>query len=129
MKMYARLEDQRIAEIIALNTEPEKLYHPSLSWIDISSMGVQPDVGDVFSEGRFFPPSKTAQLPKINANYRLAAEMEIAWRVIAPLEDAADIGIATDAEIEKLDKWKRYRIALSRIDVTKTAEIEWPTQP
>lgn len=129
MKIYARLEEQRVAEIIALNIEPEKIYHPSLSWIDISSLDIQPNMSDVFFEGRFIPPSNTAQDPKIYANYRLAAEIEIARRVIAPLEDAVDIGIATDAELEKLDKWKRYRIALSRVDVTKTADIEWPTRP
>ena len=34
---------------------------------------------------------------------------------IAPLEDAVDLGLATEAKIELLTDWKRYRIALDEI--------------
>ena len=44
MKTYARIENQRVAEIVALNVKPEKLYHPSLVWVDITALPEQPDI-------------------------------------------------------------------------------------
>ena len=63
------------------------------------------------------------------ASGRLAAEIDEANRTIAPLQDAVDISIATDAEIARLAKWKRYRVALSRIDINKALDTEWPVKP
>ncbi|WP_445373573.1 tail fiber assembly protein [Photorhabdus tasmaniensis] len=47
---------------------------------------------------------------------------------MAPLQDAIDLGIATDNEITVLTAWKKYRVALSRMDTT-VPNIEWPEQP
>ncbi|BCL44061.1 tail fiber assembly protein [Enterobacter roggenkampii] len=48
---------------------------------------------------------------------------------IAPLQDAVDLGIATDAETAALTEWKKYRVLLNRVDTSAAPEIEWPTQP
>lgn len=129
MRMYARLEDQRVAEIISLSIEPEKLYHPSLIWMDISVMDQQPNVNDIWRDGVFSAPITEAEETMFIASSRLSTEMDLARRMIAPLQDAVDIGIATNIEIARLDGWKRYRVALSRIDLSKTSDIEWPIQP
>lgn len=50
-------------------------------------------------------------------------------RVIAPLQDAADLDIATESESESLKLWKQYRVALNRIDANSTDKIEWPVAP
>ncbi len=55
--------------------------------------------------------------------------LEKASKEIAPLQDAGDLDIATDEEKKKLIEWKHYRVALSRIDTTKGADIVWPEQP
>nr|WP_240492373.1 tail fiber assembly protein [Photorhabdus namnaonensis] len=47
---------------------------------------------------------------------------------MAPLQDAIDLGIATDNEITKLMEWKKYRVALNRMDST-AQNIEWPELP
>ncbi|WP_255566987.1 MULTISPECIES: tail fiber assembly protein [Photorhabdus] len=47
---------------------------------------------------------------------------------MAPLQDAIDLGIATDNEITMLMEWKKYRVALNRMDTT-AKNIEWPEQP
>lgn len=47
---------------------------------------------------------------------------------IAPLQDAVDIGIATDSEEGQLLEWKRYRVALSRMDID-AGDVEWPDEP
>jgi len=129
MKTYARIENQRVAEIVALNVKPEKLYHPSLVWVDITALPEQPDVDYQYSDGVFSAPVSEAENAVLNARSRLAAEMDEANRTIAPLQDAADISIATDEEMTRLAEWKRYRVELSRIDTSKAPDIEWPVKP
>lgn len=53
----------------------------------------------------------------------LLAEANIA---IAPLQDAFELDMATDAEKSLLLAWKKYRVLLMRVD---TAKPEWPTPP
>jgi hypothetical protein len=55
----------------------------------------------------------------------------IADDVIAPLQDAATLGIATDDENASLKAWMTYRVLLSRVDIKsgKASEIIWPEQP
>ncbi|WP_266280506.1 tail fiber assembly protein [Raoultella sp. DY2415] len=55
--------------------------------------------------------------------------MASASSAIAPLQDAVDIGIATDDEKTNLDKWKNYRVALNRLSVTSTNDVDWPAIP
>lgn len=129
MKTYARIENQRVAEIVALNVKPEKLYHPSLVWVDITVLPVQPDVNYCYSDGVFTAPVTESENAALIASSRLAAEMDEANRTIAPLQDAVDISIATDEEITRLTEWKRYRVELSRIDTSKAPDIEWPVKP
>ncbi|RNA78751.1 tail fiber assembly protein [[Curtobacterium] plantarum] len=129
MKTYARIENQRVAEIVALNVKPEKLYHPSLVWVDITALREQPDVNYQYNDGMFSAPVTEAENAVLIASSRLAAEADEANRVIAPLQDAVDISIATDAEIARLAEWKRYRVELSRIDTSNALGIKWPKKP
>lgn len=129
MKTYARIENQLVAEIVSLNVKPEKLYHPSLVWVDITALSEQPDVNYRYSDGVFIAPATEAENAVLIASSRLAAEMDEANRTIAPLQDAVDISIATDEETTRLSEWKRYRVALSRIDTSKAPDIEWPVMP
>ncbi|MFK3933968.1 tail fiber assembly protein [Pantoea agglomerans] len=129
MKTYARIEDQRVAEIVSLNVKPEKLYHPSLVWVDITTLPEQPDVNYQYSDGVFTAPITDAENAELIASSRLAAEMDEASRVMAPLQDAVDISIATDEEITRLAEWKRYRVELSRIDISEAPDIAWPVRP
>lgn len=129
MKTYARIENQRVAEIVALNVKPEKLYHPSLVWVDITALPEQPDINYRYSDGVFTAPVTDAENAALIASSRLAAETDKASRIIAPLQDAVDISIATDEEIARLAEWKRYRVELSRVDTSKAPDIAWPVRP
>lgn len=129
MKTYARIENQCVAEIVSLNGKPEKLYHPSLVWVDITALPEQPDVNYHYSGGVFSAPATEAENAVLIASSRLAAEMDVANRTIAPLQDAVDISIATEEEIARLAEWKRYRVALSRIDTSDRQGIVWPHKP
>lgn len=52
-------------------------------------------------------------------------------RSIAPLQDAVDLGEATEAEAASLTAWKRYRVELSRVPTQPgyPSEIAWPAAP
>ncbi|MFU9138308.1 tail fiber assembly protein [Erwinia tasmaniensis] len=48
---------------------------------------------------------------------------------IAPLQDAVDIYDATEEERANLTAWKKYRVALNRLDLSTAPEITWPEVP
>lgn len=45
---------------------------------------------------------------------------------IAPLQDAIDLGMATNEETELWLAWKKYRVLLNRVDTSKPV---WPETP
>ena len=47
---------------------------------------------------------------------------------IDPLQDAVDLGIATEDEKKELKKWKKYRVQLNRVDTT-VVDMELPAFP
>lgn len=49
-------------------------------------------------------------------------------QIIAVLSDAVDFGIATESEQAAYNAWRRYRIELTRLDLTVTP-ITWPEKP
>lgn len=52
-----------------------------------------------------------------------------ATAAISPLQDAVDLGIATDTEIKQLKALKEYRVALNRLDTSSAPDINWPARP
>lgn len=48
--------------------------------------------------------------------------------LIAPLQDAVDLDIATDNEKTSLTAWKKYRVDVNRVDLTAN-EPTWPPAP
>lgn len=71
------------------------------------------------------PPTKEQLIAE--AEYQKQALLNEATVAIAPLQDAVDLGIATDAEREQLKAWKEYRVQVNRVDVGGGEEIEWPS--
>lgn len=129
MKKYARIEDECVAEIVSLDVEPDTLYHPSLVWVDVTNMNPAPGVGYLYDGKVFTAPVIETQEPLFIATSRKAAAMEEAGQAIAPLQDAVDVGMATDAEAALLTEWKKYRVLLNRVDVSAAPDISWPEAP
>lgn len=48
---------------------------------------------------------------------------------ITYMQDAVDVGLASDEEIAQLQEWKKYRVLLNRVDTSLAPEIEWPQRP
>ena len=55
--------------------------------------------------------------------------MQTANDAIAPLQDAVDLGMATEEETAALTEWKKYRVLMMRIDCSKAPDISWPEPP
>ncbi|WP_320734063.1 tail fiber assembly protein [Enterobacter kobei] len=109
---------------------------------DVSFMGMQEgrDVYEVdpasvpanvlgnfkFTDGTFIDirPSDTAV-----AEQKKSELMAIAERAVAPLQDAVDLSMATEAEAALLLQWKKYRVLLNRIDTSTAPDIDWPESP
>ncbi len=48
---------------------------------------------------------------------------------VIPLQDAVDLGIASEEEKSTLNAWKKYRVQLMRLDTSKAPDVEWPEEP
>ncbi|HGE8241986.1 tail fiber assembly protein [Aeromonas veronii] len=62
------------------------------------------------------------------ASARRSALLAEANQYIAVLSDAVDLGMATADEQAAYNAWRRYRIELTRLDLTVTP-IAWPEKP
>lgn len=67
---------------------------------------------------------------RIKANkVEMIRQLSIARDKIEVLSDAVEFNVATDIEMQQLTEWKRYRLALTRINISKVSDIEWPLIP
>ncbi|HHN8402974.1 TPA: tail fiber assembly protein [Morganella morganii] len=73
------------------------------------------------------PPTKEQLIEQADAKkQRLMADATVS---MAPLQDADDIGEATDDELLQLKAWKKYRVLLNRVDTSTAPDIDWPVKP
>ncbi|MEQ5565241.1 tail fiber assembly protein [Providencia rettgeri] len=63
------------------------------------------------------------------AEYEKQNKIQEVSKIIAPYQDAIDLGIATDKELKRLNAWKQYRVDLNRIDTANAPDITWPEKP
>lgn len=99
------------------------------------SIDYQNDVldGEYYSEN----PIEIIPLPLTNKELEVSALTErdrllsVAAIRIAPLQDAYDLGTATDDEIKSLKEWKQYRISLNGISEISGFPnvLQWPESP
>ena len=85
---------------------------------DVSALtrNAPPDRTSMLVNGAWVPdPVKVAAAGKAKADADVAAGMAEAARQIAVLQDAVDLGMATDAEAALYTAWRRYRVLLSRV--------------
>lgn len=105
----------------------------------ISQLGNLPDgVVTIAPEGQFVKwdgkkwvhdteAEKTAQITLLTQ--QKDSLLTFATSKIGPLQDAVDLGIATDAETVLLLAWKKYRVLINRIKPDDASDISWPEQP
>ncbi|EMA8653166.1 tail fiber assembly protein [Cronobacter dublinensis] len=74
------------------------------------------------------PPPDQETLNALAASKKTAL-MRAAGDAIAPLQDAVNLGMATDEEKMRLTEWLKYRVLLNRIDTSAAPDITWPETP
>lgn len=62
---------------------------------------------------------------------RLDSKMKQAAAIMAPLEDAEKLGIASEEELSLLAAWRLYRVEVYRLPQSAgwPADVTWPEQP
>lgn len=83
----------------------------------------------VFENGQITERIYTPAELITQANAILSGLMADAMLKIAPLQDALDIGDATEEELTLLKAWKTYRVLLNRLDLSTAPDIIWPEIP
>jgi len=66
-----------------------------------------------------------------SANAQRDSLLAVAGLRIAPLQDAVDLGSATDTDMANLKLWRQYRVAVNRVSEQAgfPATIDWPAPP
>ncbi|WP_333892370.1 tail fiber assembly protein [Atlantibacter subterraneus] len=118
--------------ICTFDRNVERLWPVGLSVTEVD-MAAVPDELDINGEwvwngGAIVPrPVSDSELER-QAAARRDELLAMATAKIAPLQDAVDLGMATEAETTLLQAWKTYRVLLNRIDIT-AQDITWPEVP
>ncbi|MCW7549875.1 tail fiber assembly protein, partial [Photorhabdus sp. APURE] len=63
------------------------------------------------------------------AKQKQAALLQQANETLSLLQDSVDLEVATDSEKAALLEWKKYRVLLTRVDVSQAPDVEWPPVP
>ncbi|MBG6243594.1 MAG: tail fiber assembly protein [Candidatus Symbiopectobacterium sp. Dall1.0] len=77
-----------------------------------------------FLNGQVVPRVYTADELTEQATHKRDYRLEQAAKIIAPLQDAVDLDMATDAEKVTLLAWKKYRVLLNRLDISSAPDID-----
>ena len=100
---------------------------------DVSALtrNAPPDRTSMLVNGAWVPdPVKVAAAAKVSADAAVAAGMAEAARQIAVLQDAVDLGMATDQEAQAYTDWRRYRVLISRVQSDPAyPDVTLPQQP
>ncbi|MFT2789532.1 tail fiber assembly protein [Serratia sp. T13T92] len=129
-KKYSLAIENDTGVIRSISEDASRLYPVGLTVVDVDSL---PDGCDILG-GWLFDGEKV--IPRIETHEEIVAKaqrnkerlLEIATKAMGPLQDAKDLGIATEDELMKLKDWMIHRVALSRIN-PENAPSSWPVAP
>lgn len=86
--------------------------------------------GDWIFDGEKIIPRVISEYEVMSLTEKKRAQLMIdANQKITPLQDASDLGIATEDELERLKVWKTYRVLLNRVEIANAPDIDWPQRP
>ncbi|WP_082779139.1 tail fiber assembly protein [Burkholderia sp. PAMC 28687] len=96
--------------------------------------GDVPHIGLGYADGVYEQPPLPETIPPTPAEILSSNTstrdtlLSQATSAIAPLQDAVDLDMATDADTAALKAWKTYRVLVNRVDLAQ-AYPAWPTAP
>lgn len=115
--------------VVRCATESKNLPLTQPHGLSIVDMNVLPEGFDFFDKTWIFDGKKLTQVD-IDPSVPTSTRKEDAYRklnyLIVPLQDAVDLGEATEEEVEKYNTLRKLRIKLMRIsDDTPASEVDW----
>ncbi len=140
MKIYAFVQREQVAEIILPVTDLDgkeinikDRFAPDFVAVmyDVTEMNPAPKAGWTYRNGIFAEPIPyQPTLEEILARNEIERDhlLTIAGLAIAPLQDAVELDDAKPEEVVMLKKWKQYRVAVNRADLT-IFNTAWPIAP
>ncbi|WP_263063050.1 tail fiber assembly protein [Dickeya dadantii] len=131
-----RITNEQYAEFFsALNTTAGNFVVVYIDGDTLKISAVRPDVYHTWSsESHTWILTDAAQQQQKEDQAAAAALqknqlLDDVTKKIAPLQDAVDLDMATDAETTQLAKLKKYRVLLNRVDTSTAPAITWPEKP
>lgn len=127
--VYAIVEQATGSVINIVLWDGVEEWAPDDGFLAIQSDSAQ--IGWSYVDGKFNPPPvvpPTAEETLARNTAIRDSLLASATLAIAPLQDAVDLDDATAAETALLKKWKQFRVAVNRIDLTLESP-SWPDQP
>lgn len=133
MSQYALIENGVVTNVIVWDGDAENWSAPEGVTTHLINEGEIICIGYTYDGTAFTAPPELAPTPFTGAQVLADRDnrLGVATLRIAPLQDAVDIGEATDAELASLKLWKQYRVALNRIEQQTTfpTAVVWPVSP
>lgn len=123
-------DDVMKADYVAAGSWPDDVTSVSDRWYQCLIQGQSE--GKIITVNEYGQPVLSEPAPPTNeqliqeAEARKTALMQAASDAMAPLQDAVDLEIATSEENALLLAWKKYRVLLNRVDMSKPI---WPEAP
>lgn len=74
-------------------------------------------------------PAPTKEELQQQVDSKKRSLMQEANTMISMLQDAIDLGMATDDEKVRFNAWRKYRVLLARVDTSTAPLITWPDAP
>lgn len=117
--------------IVSFSHDVSTLWPIGLSVAEVSEWPEEatPNGKWCFIDGQVVPRIYTVDELREQANHKRDYLLEQAAKIIAPLQDAVDLDMATEDEKDSLLAWKKYRVLLNRIEISSAANIDWPIPP
>ncbi|QXA46816.1 tail fiber assembly protein [Citrobacter pasteurii] len=127
-KKYSLAIENDTGVIRSISEDASRLYPGGLTVVDVDSI---PDGCDIFGgwvfDGIKIKPRQYSQDELMAQTEKKKTELLSAAAVaIAPLSRALRLGMATDEEISRLEKWERFSVLVSRVSLEKPV---WPPKP
>lgn len=128
---YARIDNGVIVEFFETEADISTLFHEGLEWI-LLPPDAEVGYGWQCVDGEFLPPPPPPHEQLVAAAIaQRAMLLDHAERRIRMLQWSIDAGEAGQEENGLLLEWKRYALAIERIESQDTfpESINWPAEP
>lgn len=119
--------------IVCIETDVSAINPTGLSVVELPNITANRRADNLgqwmYQDGKVVKRSYTDDELMTQAEGTRSQLMLTASQKITPLQDAVDLGMATEAEVTSLTTWRTYRVLLSRVDTSTVPDVVWPEMP